>query len=456
MRTNLYKNPSFAYNRDFNLSSALRNLKAYNIVTGSASLTDGEPSNDENAKRRRRRDSRAPRGGRGVAMEDDRPMSHKEYELTPDVLGAWGSGLNLVNNASDGSTFERDEEKETEFCFLRPNQWKSNLGKIRSEQRLPLPREPVCLMCGKYGEYICDETDDDIYSLECKPLLLRTLRSKEDPLSNQSPVTASAEFVSGSSVPEEENYAWDYVRHRWSNRKSNLSTYLCTTCQRPGHLAEDCLVAAGQNKSTSIPKDLLGLYRRCEQIGKSSSATRCNECQSTHILATCLDCNRVICDGSYFSALHKSGLSDYLFSFLQVKCSKATCRVTDICDLLGCHYCFDKTFDKFDDMCTASWKGAGLAIIRGSIRYKYHFSWSTRYFFLEILKDSAYIVSSHPQRSKHVQISELIFLSLAGGETRHRSLYIHLWRERERAAGATFKILGFQVQKQHPRWKNMI
>ncbi|XP_039167540.1 uncharacterized protein LOC120292968 isoform X2 [Eucalyptus grandis] len=57
--------------------------------------------NDENAERRRRRDSGAPRGGSGVAVEDDRPMSHEEYvqkrrretstgqvyqELTPDVL----------------------------------------------------------------------------------------------------------------------------------------------------------------------------------------------------------------------------------------------------------------------------------------------------------------------------------------------------------------------------------
>ncbi|XP_039167537.1 uncharacterized protein LOC120292968 isoform X1 [Eucalyptus grandis] len=87
--------------------------------------------NDENAERRRRRDSGAPRGGSGVAVEDDRPMSHEEYvqkrrretstgqvyqELTPDVLGASSSGLNLVDYASDGSTSERDEEKETEIC----------------------------------------------------------------------------------------------------------------------------------------------------------------------------------------------------------------------------------------------------------------------------------------------------------------------------------------------------
>ncbi|KAL8527343.1 hypothetical protein ACS0TY_005274 [Phlomoides rotata] len=40
------------------------------------------------------------------------------------------------------------------------------------DQREALPGEPVCAICGRYGEYICDETDDDICSVECKKLLL--------------------------------------------------------------------------------------------------------------------------------------------------------------------------------------------------------------------------------------------------------------------------------------------
>ncbi|KAL7174666.1 hypothetical protein ACSBR2_033833 [Camellia fascicularis] len=40
------------------------------------------------------------------------------------------------------------------------------------DQREALPGEPRCVVCGRYGEYICDETDDDICSLECKQNLL--------------------------------------------------------------------------------------------------------------------------------------------------------------------------------------------------------------------------------------------------------------------------------------------
>ncbi|MQL72896.1 hypothetical protein Taro_005235 [Colocasia esculenta] len=45
------------------------------------------------------------------------------------------------------------------------------------DQREALPGEPRCVICGRYGEYICDETDDDICSTECKKILLDRLRS---------------------------------------------------------------------------------------------------------------------------------------------------------------------------------------------------------------------------------------------------------------------------------------
>ncbi|CAG8613725.1 10418_t:CDS:2 [Ambispora gerdemannii] len=39
-----------------------------------------------------------------------------------------------------------------------------------TQQRNALPGEPNCVVCGRYGEYICDETDHDVCSIECKNL----------------------------------------------------------------------------------------------------------------------------------------------------------------------------------------------------------------------------------------------------------------------------------------------
>jgi len=50
------------------------------------------------------------------------------------------------------------------------------------EQREALPEEPRCVVCGRYGEYICDQTDDDICSMECKTILLARIAAKTKPV----------------------------------------------------------------------------------------------------------------------------------------------------------------------------------------------------------------------------------------------------------------------------------
>ncbi|KAG9483319.1 hypothetical protein GDO78_009313 [Eleutherodactylus coqui] len=60
-------------------------------------------------------------------------------------------------------------------------------------QRWPLQGEPVCVVCGRYGEYICDQTEHDVCSLECKAKDL--LQSTGTVLSEE---TASAHQSSSS------------------------------------------------------------------------------------------------------------------------------------------------------------------------------------------------------------------------------------------------------------------
>ncbi|WOL15306.1 DEAD-box ATP-dependent RNA helicase 41 [Canna indica] len=55
------------------------------------------------------------------------------------------------------------------------------------EQREALPGEPRCVICGRYGEYICDQTDDDICSIECKKILLARHEKTRNPTPNPTP-----------------------------------------------------------------------------------------------------------------------------------------------------------------------------------------------------------------------------------------------------------------------------
>ncbi|XP_034217757.1 uncharacterized protein LOC117629317 isoform X2 [Prunus dulcis] len=321
-RTNFYKNPSIAYKKDLSLSSVLQNLKAYNIATGNASPIEEHPpaADGKPACRKRQRDPELPPPPRRQTQsreieENDGPMSHQDYidkrrkevsasqayeELTADVLGKPGTScLKLVQYDSDESTSECELKQDSPSSG---HIHESDQVKSRSEQRFPHPGEPVCVICGKYGEYICDQTNDDICSMECKADLLEALKVVKEPSSNQRQDVSSSGPKFSLPMPDFGEDTWDYERHRWSKKISSLSTYECWKCRRPGHLAEDCLVMTsnqvtlGQGKPNSIPADLLALYRRCHQIGKNMSAAKCNECYSSLNLATCLHCSIPFCD----------------------------------------------------------------------------------------------------------------------------------------------------------------
>ncbi|XP_050230040.1 uncharacterized protein LOC126679143 [Mercurialis annua] len=437
-RTNFYKNPSISYKKDISLTSVLQNLKAYNAVTGNAPVTDDEEQqksdtyNHRTRKTGKKRQTVESPPRPHTIQEQSGPISHQDYidkrrkevsssqpyeTLTVDVLGAAPSSvLNLVDYGSDESDAESQEENPKDSGLTTEV---DNGVKSRDAQRFPLPGEPVCVVCGKYGEYICNKTDDDICSMECKAQLLQSLKLAESELNNQKPNVPSSRVNCALPIPELGEDTWDYNRNRWARKRSNLCTYECWKCERPGHLAEDCLVTTSDQvvdgwKKNSIPKDLLGLYRRCHQIGKNLSAAYCNVCRSSLSLATCINCSAILCDNAghldEHIRTHPSHQQYYSHKLKRlVKCCKPTCKVTNIRDLMACHYCFDKAFDKFYDMHTATWKGAALSIIWGSISCEDHFGWHRMNCLNANVEESSYVLKRNPEKNNFAQLSDFIF-----------------------------------------------
>ncbi|NXH15714.1 DDX59 helicase, partial [Bucco capensis] len=78
-------------------------------------------------------------------------------------------GTNMTLGKDNQTTDEGSPLEEPIRSFSRSQRWAE-------------PGEPVCVMCGRYGEYICDKTDEDVCSLECKAKHLLQTQAKEDKL----------------------------------------------------------------------------------------------------------------------------------------------------------------------------------------------------------------------------------------------------------------------------------
>ncbi|KAM7252117.1 hypothetical protein ACFE04_024000 [Oxalis oulophora] len=348
-RSNLYKNPSISYKKDLSLFSQY----------------EDEDDDDDDV---------AVSHQDYINQRRNEVSSYKPYEeeLTADVLQQGASSSNL--NFGDESASLEPEVKNNPPDYGDANQ--VNQVKSKSEQRFSHPGEPACVICGKYGEYICNETNDDICSLECKAVLLESVKQPEKPMINPNQDVCSSAMKCAMPLPDFGEDTWDHDRHCWSKTRSTLCTYECWKCQKPGHLVEDCLVVSrdevdlGHNRSNNISKDLLAVYKRCYHIGKNLSNANCYTCRISISLATWLACHLNEHIGHHPS--HQQYYSHKLKRL--VKCCKSTCEITDIKNL-ACHYCFDKAFEKFYDMYTATWKMAGLSMIWGSICCEDHFDW---------------------------------------------------------------------------------
>ncbi|XP_006635016.2 probable ATP-dependent RNA helicase DDX59 [Lepisosteus oculatus] len=77
------------------------------------------------------------------------------------------------SDKQDQSNVENPEEKSKKDTAPRTEhqaeqEEEEPVKSFRHSQRWPEPGEPVCVVCGRYGEYICDTTDNDVCSLQCK------------------------------------------------------------------------------------------------------------------------------------------------------------------------------------------------------------------------------------------------------------------------------------------------
>lgn len=119
-------------------------------------------------------------------------------ETVPKISTNTTSFNQPLNNTSNNNEEDNSVVKETS-----------------TQQRWPNLEEPVCIMCGKYGEYICDETDEDVCSLACKASHLKNVGL----LNQQTNMCADDDEKEAASYPTKVNNFLQ-LRLNLDNKKS--------------------------------------------------------------------------------------------------------------------------------------------------------------------------------------------------------------------------------------------
>ncbi|KAM9129288.1 putative ATP-dependent RNA helicase DDX59 isoform 1-T2 [Pangshura tecta] len=113
-------------------------------------------------------------------------------DVKPTIKDASASGCNLykayknVQECTELQTFPDSDFPFADESLGRDNQHVEDSSSVdepiksfSKSQRWAEPGEPICVVCGRYGEYICDKTDEDVCSLECKAKHLLQAQEKE-------------------------------------------------------------------------------------------------------------------------------------------------------------------------------------------------------------------------------------------------------------------------------------
>ncbi|XP_071507115.1 probable ATP-dependent RNA helicase DDX59, partial [Diadema antillarum] len=147
-------------------------------------------------------------------LNDQSGQGSSRDGISEDVHHASGSSTTKADSkhartgSDDSSLIDRGdvkmEDKQSETCYLDEELADDRPPVISFSklQRWPEMEEPVCIVCGRYGEYICDQTEADVCSLECKARNLTRMGLQSTP-NIQAAELEPAEDDSNTSQSEE-------------------------------------------------------------------------------------------------------------------------------------------------------------------------------------------------------------------------------------------------------------
>eukprot|EP00300_Choanocystis_sp_HF-7_P035076 c4833_g1_i1.p1 GENE.c4833_g1_i1~~c4833_g1_i1.p1 ORF type:complete len:274 (-),score=30.98 c4833_g1_i1:25-846(-) len=242
-----------------------------------------------------------------------------------------------------------------------------------------MPGDPTCVVCGRFGAYICDATNEDVCSLECR----------DECLTRNQPTAGARAHSEGLRLPEEIEDSWSAKRAKYEPRHSSLSARRCWKCHNIGHLPVHCnarVHAAALNshddpaRHSTKPRmtpPLRKMYRQASECLARSWA--CGVCGTQSNLAVCLECSVAFCDRGHLArhlAQHPSHRRLLSLKTRRIlKCCNASCLESSLESLYACSGCISRAQNRYCSNVTDVWDPRGLKNLHNCLGCDEHFEW---------------------------------------------------------------------------------
>lgn len=123
--------------------------------------------------------------------------------------------LSLLSDYDDEQE-EQEQKQETAQTDTKQEaqQSEEDSGEVvmfSSQQRFALGGEPICIVCNKFGEYICDETEKDVCSMECKQKHLEDFYASQPPQEMDPQLVKAEKGMIYKEVPDIESLSEQQV-----------------------------------------------------------------------------------------------------------------------------------------------------------------------------------------------------------------------------------------------------
>lgn len=152
-------------------------------------------------------------------------------ERSKDNISVFNRPIEISTPAPPTTEHEEEEDSEAEdvIQYSRDAPTAPILG-------------PFCVICGRFGQYICDLTEEDVCSIECKKKA-ETIYKREHAEESEEEEPKLEDVI---EVDPSREHQYIANKRRFKDAVTILDSHKCPLCGKTGHLPQDCHLASGK------------------------------------------------------------------------------------------------------------------------------------------------------------------------------------------------------------------